>query len=446
MFEFGRELKRVLGVGTAYDEPDPSLFELFDPTMLAAQAKACDVDAGRVSAKHPFPLYLRAAALWREHARRTGDPVTLRKAAASAQCAARDAETGAQRARAALEQALASILGADLFGDERLIDAAREHLQAAAEGSGDPLFEMKLESAFARLASREALAADDYSRALDAAALFDCVIHKLELAAHGRPVGPVQFEAVLARIERADLLAGFGVRMTDTRLLHRARTNLAALLESLDPDYEPLAWARAAEVLGGTLVSLGDLEGYPEHIAEGVSTLAVAGERFTCDHSPLDWARRQHALGVALQALAELNENGSVSAFEEAEHAFDAAAEIVGNTRLAMRATVANNRAACLARRAECCGDEAALGRAEAAFKAEIAATNSALDPVCWAVLQVNLARVYEARAALGDGFPGREGAVYALEEALDVFCDLGLKGLAETASAGLERVRVSPA
>ncbi len=442
MFEFGRELKRVLGLEPAHGEPDLSLFELLDAAMLAAQGRTNDTDAGRVSAKDPFALWLRSAAIWREVARRTGDAVALRKAASAATSAGRAAETAVEHARAELEQALAGLTGADLFGDPELLDVAREGVRQVSRTSGDPVLDVKLEFAHARLVSRDALASDDFARAFDAAALFDCAIHGLDVLAVERKCTSLRYEASLARVERADLLTGFGLRLGDQRLLERVEINLSALLKSVDHDYEPLLWARAAEVLGAAQAGLGDLEGRPDRIAQGVSTLATATERFTCDHSPLDWARVQHGLGVGLQSLGESNDNRA--AFNEAEFAFDRAVEIVGATQLAMRSTVANNRAACLARRAECYGDVRALNRAEAAFKAEAASAEAKLDPVGWAVLQVNLARVYESRADLEGVFTQREAAVYALEEALDVFCDHGLKRLADTASAALERIKAA--
>ena len=84
----------------------------------------------------------------------------------------------------------------------------------------------------------------------------------------------------------------------------------------------------------------------------------------------------------------------------------------------------------------------AALAGAEGAFKAELKAVDARADPIAWAVLQVSLARLYEARAELIEVFRERESAVYALEEALETFCEFGLKTLAETASTALERIR----
>jgi hypothetical protein len=440
MFEFGRELKRAMG--EQQGSPDPSLYELLDAEMLAAQGRATDVEAGRVSTKQPFPIWLRSAAVWREHARRTGDAMSVRRAASAATSAGRVASTPAEQARAAVEQALASLIGADLFGDQELYDAARNALKMATDTKGDAICELMIEHAHARLVSRDAIASGVYGRALDAAALFDSVITRLDdYAVEHRSIA-MRFDATLARIERADLLQIFGARMADARLLSTVEINLTALLHQIEGDFEPLAWARVAEVLGLAQVALGELEHRNEAIALGVASLLGAAQRFAREHSPLDWARLQHGLAVGLQALGEANDDRA--AFLEAEKAFDRALEVVGSGSLSMRAMAACNRAACVARRAERCGDLIALSNAESAFKAEAARADARHDPVGWAVLQINLARVYEARADLLGGFLNRDAAVYALEEAREVFCDHGLKTLADTATSGLERVRAT--
>ncbi len=440
MFEFGRELKRILGGAVTRDEADLSLLELLDTEQLEHQAKTCNVNAGRVSTRDPYPHWLAASAVWREQARRTGDPVALRKAASAAVSAISCAHNEAARARAALDQALASLTGADLFGDPALLDAAREILRSIADVQGDSLFEARLEAAWARIASREALARDDDARAMEAAALFDSAIHHLRQASRDHSSPAVRLEAAAAQIEREDLLAGFGVRRHDTRLIENAVAGLETLLASLDALYEPLSWARCAEVLGAAKVSLGETEGRVERIAEGVSLLALIEETVNADQAPLDWVRVQHALGLGLQALGETCDQDQ--AFDQAEAAFTRAVERIGASPVTLRATVANNRASCLARSAELRGDMVALGRAEAAFKIELQATEAAADPVSWAVLQLNLSRLYETRADLLGQFAQREAAVYALEEAFEVFCDHGMKSLADQASAALERVR----
>ena len=94
MFEFGRELKRLFGgdaAGPARDGltgGDAALLELLELSLLRSEGKAADVAAGRVGARDRAQRLLEAAIVWREIARRSGEPVALRKAAATAETAA----------------------------------------------------------------------------------------------------------------------------------------------------------------------------------------------------------------------------------------------------------------------------------------------------------------------------------------------------------------------
>ncbi|MDI1364655.1 MAG: hypothetical protein PSX79_07290, partial [bacterium] len=98
MFEFGRDLKRLFGVdagaeskSASYREGltggDTSLLELLDVRLLTNEARSADVAAGRIGAKDRGARLLEAAVVWRELARRSGDAVALRKAAAHAEAA-----------------------------------------------------------------------------------------------------------------------------------------------------------------------------------------------------------------------------------------------------------------------------------------------------------------------------------------------------------------------
>jgi hypothetical protein len=158
-------------------------------------------------------------------------------------------------------------------------------------------------------------------------------------------------------------------------------------------------------------------------------------------HNPLDRARAAHGLGLAFQGLAELASDARL--YRPALFAMDRALIELPRHGLPLRAAVAHDRAACLARRAERSGDLGALAEAEAAFKAELVEAGGSGDPVAWAVTQVALARIYEVRADLSDAHGERAKAAYALTEALDVFADRGLKSLSDVAQTALERVRV---
>ncbi len=441
MFEFGRELKRMFGLGLGRDRCDPSFLELVELKLLAGHGRAAETAAAGSSAREPLGHLLDAALIWREHARRSGDVSSLLKSAKAIEAAERRSVGAADLARGQLEGALTSLVGADLFGDPDLLEAARRRLNAAASLEGDAAHEARLYAAWARLASREALKACDFDRAIEAAALFDQAVHALDSLAQTPTGRYMRLEAAEARAERAELLATFGQTRREPRLLEAAVKDLSQLLDRLNPDYEPLTASRVAELLGSSLSALGDIAGRTELIAEGVSLLAEVGDAFPREHSPLDWARHRHALALALQALGEACD--SDDAYTQAERVLEEAWIVAGPTPTVGRANLANNRAACVARRAERLGDLTALGRAETAFKAELCATRPEADPVSWAVLQVNLARVYEAKAELeGGGFKAREAAIYAYGSAFDVFCEHGMRSLSDSAAAGLERVK----
>jgi hypothetical protein len=180
-------------------------------------------------------------------------------------------------------------------------------------------------------------------------------------------------------------------------------------------------------------------------IADAIGAMADGLEDQPRDHSPLDWARGQAALALALQTLGEAGL--SEQAFEKAVTGFDRAAMVLKHAPgLALRAVVASNRAVCLARCAELTGDLTILDAAEIAFKSELAAAPHRRDPVAWALLQVHLGRLYEARLEITGRDQGeRAAAAIAFDAALDVFADEGLRSLADVAAQGLERLRALP-
>ena len=91
MFEFGRDLRHRLssdnGLKSRSDgltRGDGAMLELLDLDLLQNEARAADISAGRIGAKDMPSRCLTAAGVWRELARRSGDAVALRKAAAHA--------------------------------------------------------------------------------------------------------------------------------------------------------------------------------------------------------------------------------------------------------------------------------------------------------------------------------------------------------------------------
>lgn len=448
MFEFGRELKRLFGAETirpprdGLTGGDASLLELLDLRMIAREGRAADIAAGRVGAKDTAQRRLESAIIWREVARRSGDAAALRKAAATAEAAAeafgRDRRPDAW-ARARCEQAFCAMLGAELFGDQGLNAAAdiafRDARAAARGGLSLPLADLGI----AAIEAREQMAVGDAQAARVAAARF---VHPISgLQSLTRRCGAARLLAVEARLVLADLLIGWGARLRDAELLAQARDEAARAAEGLDAAYEPLSYARAMALRGQALALLGEVQGEVEVLAQAVGDMAEVVNELPRDQSPLDWARIQTALAQGLQALGEAG--ASERAYEQAVTCYDRAAHVLKKApALALRAFGASNRALCLARSAELSGDLTVLDAAESAFKIELTAITAKRDPAGWALLQVNLARLYEARLEItGKDRGERANAAMALSAALDVFGELGLRSLSVVAADALERL-----
>lgn len=453
MFDFGRDLKRLFGVdagaparAAAHRDGltggDTSLLELLDLRLLVNEARSADVAAGRIGAKDRGHRLLEAAVVWRELARRSGDAAALRKGAAQAEAAAKLFEAEHKQeslAAARCEQATLAVLGADLFGDEGLHAAAGATLTLAKTAPGHRC--AMVEALLAGLEGRVALGENDLDRALAAAEAFEAPLRGLSAA---RRVKGGASRLLLAdqRAARVELLLSCAARLKDRALTEVALAEAKEAESGLDPDFEPLAWSRLESLRGTALVQLGELDGEINFIADGVEALAQALEPVTADHSPMDWARAQAALGAGLQAMGEATT--SERCFERAVTCYDRASHILKTQpALALRAVVANNRALSLARCAELTADLAVLDAAEMAFKAELTATPGARDPAAWAVTQMNLARLYEARVDITGRDDGRlDRAATALASAFDIFAELGLRSLTDLAAQGLQRVK----
>jgi hypothetical protein len=455
MFELGRELKRFFVPERAKPPTDGltggdcSLLELLDSQLLAQEAKACDVAAGRISAKDKPRRRLEAAIVWREVARRTGDAVALRKAAAGAETAAAGFEATHRNdgwARARCEQAFCALLGAEIFGDPGLDAAAevafRDARAQVRGGLAAPLADVGLIAIEARRRLDDPAA--DAAEAWALSARFSAPIAALDNIA--RRVAAARALAAEARLIRADLLAACGVRLKDADLLDAAALEAAAAAERLDQAYEPLTWVRAKILHGQALALRGEAIGDVDALAAGAGALALALDSLTRDHSPLDWARTQVALAQALQALGETSSDPR--AFEHAVSCYDRAHLVLRETpTLPLRGVAAGGRAVCLARAAEITGDLAVLDAAEAAMKIELGLLSARRDPVGWALSQLHLARLYEARISLTGRDRGeRAAALMALDAALDVFAEHGMRSLSLLAYDAVERLEAPDA
>jgi len=452
MFELGRELKRFFAPERSKPPADgltggdSSLLELLDSQLLAQEAKAADVAAGRIGAKDKPRRRLEAAIVWREVARRTGDAVALRKAAAGAETAAAGFEAAHRKdgwARARCEQAFCALLGAEIFGDPGLNAAAetafRDARSTVKGGLAAPLADVGLLA----IEGRRLLDSADAAEAREIAQRFAAPIAALDAIA--KRVTAARALAAEARLIRADLLCGWGARLKDADLLDMAAREASVAGDRLDSAYEPLTWVRAKIVHGQALALRGESVGDVDSLAAGAGALALALDNLTRDHSPLDWARTQVALAQALQALGEASSDAR--AFEHAVSCYDRAGLVLKETpTLPLRGQAAGARAVCLARAAEITGDRAVLDVAEAAMKIELAALSPRRDPVGWALAQLHLARLYEARMGMtGEDRGERAAALMALDAALDVFGDHGLRSLSVLANDAVERLSASP-
>ncbi len=446
MFEFGRELKRLFQPDAPKDGltgGDASLLELLELDLLRAEARAADIAAGRISAKDRPGRQLEAAVVWREIARRTGDAAALRKAAGAAEAAAKGFDRHARPmgwAGARCEQARAALLGAALFGDQGLNAAAEIALtEAQAVAPKSPAAAMA-GAALALVEARKVLGAGARDAVVSAARGFDAPIAALHAYGRRRAVG--RLLAATTAADRADLLAAGGMRLKDPVLLRMALDGLAQALARLDPAYEPLTWGQLAMLRGATRAALAELEGDLNEVSAAVNDLVAVLDHVTKDHSPLDWARAQQALAGALQIMGEAAECDQ--AFDQAARCYQRAMTVfAGQPALTEGPSAMHNRAQCLIRSAELRGDLAALAKAEAALRTDLAASNPAKDPAAWGVRQLSFARLYEARANIAGRDPDEDAAAaQALTAALEVFGEQGLRTLADAAASGLERLR----
>ncbi|MFT3997912.1 MAG: hypothetical protein QM667_10945 [Asticcacaulis sp.] len=446
MFEFGRELRRIMGQGGRY-EPDASLYELMNLELLIAQGRGLDIEGGRVSTRSRFEPYLESALVWREYARRTGDTLALHKATNAAEAAGKAAKTVTEAVWAALAQAEICLMGYDLFETAELLDSAESLIATGRASSLEA--EPALMAAFtltegrlaARLAVRSGIS-EDIEPALLAMAHLDRAIERFDALVRHSKAAKDKIHAADARIERADLLMLVGLDRHDSRLMSAVIRDLSALRARLDPDYEPVTFVRVGQRLAMAHVWAGQIDGQPHMISEGIALLTPAEEVTPYEHTPLDWVVQTHSRALALQALSELISEDGLS--DQAVAAFDRALSKNMPQPLSLRAQVVNNRAACLARRAELKGDLTSLDAAEEAFKAELRRVKPGEDPVGWAILQTNLGRLYVARGDITGFMLERTEAAYALEAAHDIFVEHGLRSLADTAMENLMRVRAA--
>lgn len=449
MFDFGRELRRIFkgnSLENDHQELDTSLIELMNLQLLITHGRALDIEAGRISTKNRYDPYISSAQIWREYARRTGDPMAMSKAAMAAENAGKEAKTLTQARRAALEQALTCITGRDLFNTDDLMVSAQSLLdegQGVVHGDGR-VSHLHLQ-AQARIASRLALKEGvcDLEPIMNAMASIDRSIASLDQQVIQTKTAMDKIKASQMRLERADILLLVGLDRDDCSVIKAVITDLQAVAVRLDPAYEPVTHAQTLLRLGIAHTYLGRIKGDIEIIKNAIDILNPDEDMILYDHSPLDWTDHKCALALAYHALADHSlEQGD---YDKAIEAFDLALKRPLQKGLSLRNQLIVNRATCLAQQAEFKGDLTSLNRAESEFKSQLRLIKPQEDPIAWAVLQTNLARLYIVRGDLMGYMVEGSEAVYALELAIEIFQDHSQNALVTSANTLLSRVKSLP-
>lgn len=405
-----------------------ALFELLDLALLTGEAetaRALTDNAARPAAR------LKQARICLELARRTGDAVTLRRAASSAELAAKEFETGsAPWAAARLEQALCALAGAELFGDDGLNAAAERVVGELAEFPAPT--GPRARAIALRIEARRALDRGDALDALAALTGFDAITNALNSAR-----APDELTLVQCRTDRAELTLESAILLNDDRLMARAAADLGEVIERIDYAYLPVSWCRATRLRAEALTALGHRKGDIKPVAEAVESLSRLFDVLLRDHSPVGWAKAQAAHGAALWRMAEIT--SVEDAWSRASGAYDRAWTVLRDLpSLRLRAEVGERRGALAIRCAEHHADRLEFDAVEAGFRCDLAKCDPELDPVGWGVCQLNLGRLYLSREAItgGRGKRGGAEAAVALAEAREVLGEHGLGRLVTTSVA----------
>ena len=402
MFEFGRDLRKLFE--NARESDDLGWLELIGADLVEAEARRETIDAGRVSSARPFAGWMRASALWREHARRTGRKSSLDRAASAASDAARHTTTPDQTAAAAVESGEIHLLRFDLFGGPEKLTAALADVQSLA--AERPATQSAAAALHARLTARRARLSGQPSVMLDAAALLDAAVH----GSRGLP----RTMGDELRLERAALSLEAGVARRDGRLLDQAGRDLRVLVETASPDYRPLTRARALALAGAGLMALARLARNDAAVEQGQALFRAAADQFTPDHSPLDWVAVQLVQSPGDTPLLPLTQ----------------AETLTREPGLVLGALARERRLAAATNIAEDAGDVAALFGLETIVRQRLAARES--QPLDWAADQIGMARLAMARGRLMGVEPRAVGLMLA--EAMETAREWGAPALVERA------------
>ncbi len=413
MFEFGRDLRKLFA--QARDSEDLSWLELISVDLLAVEARQQSIDAGRVSCAKPCQAALRANALWREHARRTGKADSIEralKAAADAACAATSDDLAS---RAAIAVAQTRLLRFDLTGGLDLLDTTSRGADAiSTPRRGDT--SLSLAAVRARIGARQARVAQDNDRLIAALSDMDAVMSRI-----GNRDG---IDTDDLKLDRAGMALELGLHRRDPQRLDEAGQALRAIVEAASPDYRPVTRARALTLCAAGLSALSVLAHDDDAAIQAREMFEIAADQFTPDHSPLDW--------VAVQIVRASNGEVALDVLHQAETLTAGQGLVLGaharDLRLSRQITLAQT-----------CGDLPALTRIETEVRQSLANRSGPVAPLDWAVDQIAMGRLSLARAAM-TGKRGKDIS-FAVSEACAVARENGILAIAGQAEVLVQRL-----
>lgn len=414
MFEFGRDLRRLFE--KARDSYDLGWLELVSVALVETEARHQTTDAGRVSCARPFDGWMRAAALWREHARRTGSSQSLQKAEQAGRDAAQAAQNDDQAMRAAIDVGHTSMLAFDLYGAPRRLAGLLDNLErlpaARKADTGAAVEALK-----ARLKARQARITSDPAQLTEAASRLSEAMARLS------PTATPMTEEM--KLDRAALSLEAGLLARSPTLLDQAGRELRILVEEAQPDERPVSRARALALCGTGMAALASIAGDSQARGRAHTLFDAAADQFSAEHSPLDWA--------SIQLLR--SERGPV-----AEQSLNEARQMTNMPGLIIGAMMRERHMANAVRRAEDEGDSPSLFAMQQDMLLRLAEPMEDAIAVEWSSDQITLARI---KLALTPDQPEqRLDLGMALYEAADAATLAGVPALAQRARELMASIR----
>lgn len=414
MFEFGRDLRRLFE--KARDSYDLGWLELVSVGLIETEARHQSTDAGRVSCNTPFESWMRAAALWREHGRRTGSVQSLQKAEQAGRDAANSAKKDDQAMRAALDVGLTSLLAFDLYGGPRRLTSLMNSLDKLPATRHADIATEVLTLKTRVLARQARISADPEKMAAAALQLTEAISHLSQ-----RSVAPNEE----LKLDQAALALEAGILTRNARLLDQAGRDLRMLVEQALPDERPVSRARALALCGTGMAALASIASDAETRAQALALFDAAADQFTADHSPLDWA--------TIQLLR--CERGAAP-----DRSLTEARALTEMPGLLLGALIRERNLAHRIASAEKLGDFAALKSIQQELVALLKLKVDDTNAIDWASNQISMART-KLSLSLGycDVYPDMGMALY---EAAEVAQEAGATGLAQKARELMELMR----